>query len=39
MIKELLKLDKSWIPEGDGYSLYIRPNIFATTVGYLSSWV
>jgi branched-chain amino acid aminotransferase len=27
---ELLKLDKAWIPQQKGYSLYIRPFIFAT---------
>ncbi len=29
-ITELIKIDKAWIPEGKGYSLYIRPFIFAT---------
>ena len=29
-LKELLKLDKQWIPQGDGYSLYIRPTVIAT---------
>lgn len=29
-MKELLKLDKSWIPKGDGYSLYIRPTSVST---------
>ena len=27
---ELLKLDKAWVPHQKGYSLYIRPFIFAT---------
>ncbi|MGP8080667.1 MAG: branched-chain amino acid aminotransferase [Dehalococcoidales bacterium] len=27
---ELLKLDKAWVPHQHGYSLYIRPFIFAT---------
>ena len=27
---ELLKLDKAWVPHRHGYSLYIRPFIFAT---------
>ena len=27
---ELIKLDKAWIPSQRGYSLYIRPFIFAT---------
>jgi hypothetical protein len=29
-IEELIKLDRSWIPEGEGYSLYIRPTIIST---------
>ncbi len=29
-IKELVKVDESWIPSADGTSLYIRPFIFAT---------
>lgn len=29
-LKELVKLDKSWIPKGDGYSLYIRPTAIST---------
>lgn len=29
-MKELLKLDKDWIPKGDGYSLYIRPTSIST---------
>ncbi len=29
-LMELIKLDKAWIPEKPGYSLYIRPFIFAT---------
>ena len=28
-IKELIKLDQKWVPEGEGYSLYIRPNVIA----------
>ncbi len=28
-IKELIKLDKDWIPYGEGYSLYLRPNVIA----------
>lgn len=27
---ELLKVDKDWIPRGDGYSLYIRPTAIST---------
>jgi branched-chain amino acid aminotransferase len=29
-LKELVRLDKGWIPTKKGYSLYIRPFIFAT---------
>ncbi|ETW09927.1 branched-chain amino acid aminotransferase [Aphanomyces invadans] len=29
-LKKLILLDKSWIPEGDGYSLYIRPTGVST---------
>ncbi|KAJ1672442.1 branched-chain-amino-acid transaminase bat2, partial [Spiromyces aspiralis] len=29
-IKELVKTDSRWIPEGNGYSLYIRPTMIAT---------
>src|SRR5699024_5761429 len=29
-IKELVKLEKDWIPDAEGTSLYIRPFIFAT---------
>ncbi len=29
-IKELVKIDRDWIPEGKGTALYIRPFIFAT---------
>lgn len=28
-IKELVKLDHHWIPEGDGYSMYLRPTAIA----------
>eukprot|EP01126_Amoeba_proteus_P020218 TRINITY_DN2063_c0_g1_i14.p1 TRINITY_DN2063_c0_g1~~TRINITY_DN2063_c0_g1_i14.p1 ORF type:complete len:290 (-),score=60.07 TRINITY_DN2063_c0_g1_i14:215-1084(-) len=33
VIKAVVKLDESWIPTGDqyGYSLYIRPNMIATS--------
>lgn len=27
---ELLKIDERWIPEGEGYSLYLRPTVIAT---------
>jgi len=30
-IKELLKVDRSWVPLQRGYSLYIRPTLIATT--------
>jgi branched-chain amino acid aminotransferase len=29
-LKELVALDKGWVPKKQGYSLYIRPFIFAT---------
>lgn len=29
-IEELVKVDKSWIPTRDGYSLYIRPTLIST---------
>lgn len=29
-IKELVRLDKHWIPDGEGYSLYLRPAAIAT---------
>ena len=29
-IKALLRVDKKWIPKGDGYSLYIRPTAIST---------
>lgn len=29
-IKELVKVDKDWIPKGEGYSLYIRPTGIST---------
>ena len=29
-IKQLIKVDKSWIPHDDGFSLYIRPTYIAT---------
>lgn len=31
-ITELIKVDKDWVPEGDGYSLYIRPTGISTEV-------
>lgn len=29
-IGELAKIDKNWIPHGEGYSLYIRPTVIST---------
>lgn len=29
-LKELLRVDQDWVPEGDGYSLYIRPTGIST---------
>lgn len=29
-IKELIRVDKEWIPHGEGYSLYIRPTMIGT---------
>ncbi len=36
-LKELLKLDKKWIPTSNGSSLYIRPFVFATGTGFHAS--
>lgn len=30
LIAELVKVDKDWIPSGEGYSLYLRPTVIAT---------
>ncbi|GAX14960.1 branched-chain amino acid aminotransferase [Fistulifera solaris] len=30
-IAELIKIDAPWIPYGEGYSLYLRPTVIATT--------
>mmetsp|Transcript_37333 Transcript_37333/g.71564 ORF Transcript_37333/g.71564 Transcript_37333/m.71564 type:complete len:372 (+) Transcript_37333:69-1184(+) len=30
-IKELLRVDKEWIPKQKGYSMYLRPVMFSTT--------
>eukprot|EP00475_Leptophrys_vorax_P010584 TRINITY_DN1716_c0_g1_i3.p1 TRINITY_DN1716_c0_g1~~TRINITY_DN1716_c0_g1_i3.p1 ORF type:complete len:205 (+),score=36.54 TRINITY_DN1716_c0_g1_i3:13-627(+) len=35
-IKELIKIDRDWIPNKEGYSLYIRPTIISTYVNALS---
>eukprot|EP01059_Diplonema_ambulator_P031848 TRINITY_DN598_c0_g2_i1.p1 TRINITY_DN598_c0_g2~~TRINITY_DN598_c0_g2_i1.p1 ORF type:complete len:380 (+),score=119.36 TRINITY_DN598_c0_g2_i1:70-1209(+) len=32
VLKELVKLDKEWIPQEKGYSLYIRPTVISTDV-------
>jgi len=32
-LKALLKLDADWVPHSEGYSLYIRPFVFASEVG------
>ncbi|KAJ2312977.1 hypothetical protein IWW54_001772, partial [Coemansia sp. RSA 2705] len=29
-IKELLRIEKRWVPEGRGYSLYLRPTLIST---------
>lgn len=31
LISEFVKLEKSFVPEGEGYSLYLRPTIIGTT--------
>jgi len=31
-IKELVRLDRDWVPQGKGYSLYIRPCMISTYV-------
>ncbi|KAJ1392045.1 hypothetical protein B484DRAFT_408577, partial [Ochromonadaceae sp. CCMP2298] len=30
-LKQLLQVDKDWIPEGEGYSMYIRPTAIGTS--------
>lgn len=30
LVEELVKLDKKWIPTGEGYSLYLRPTLIST---------
>lgn len=30
-IEELIRLEKEWIPKGDGFSLYIRPTAISTS--------
>jgi len=29
-LKEFVKIDKAWIPQGKGYSLYLRPTLIST---------
>ena len=29
-LKELLRIDKSWLPDQEGYSMYIRPFAFSS---------
>ena len=36
-LKELLKLEKDWIPTSDGSALYIRPFVFASGEGFHAS--
>ena len=36
-LKALLKVDKDWIPKGEGRSLYIRPFVFASGNGFHAS--
>ncbi|WP_298472790.1 branched-chain amino acid aminotransferase [uncultured Maribacter sp.] len=36
-LKTLLKVDKEWIPQNEGSSLYIRPFIFASGEGFHAS--
>lgn len=36
-LKTLLELDKAWIPQSDGSSMYIRPFIFASGNGFHAS--
>jgi branched-chain amino acid aminotransferase len=28
-IKKLVNIDQDWVPQGEGYSLYLRPNVIA----------
>lgn len=30
-LKELLRLERQWLPEREGYSLYIRPFMFSSS--------
>ena len=36
-LKQLVDIERDWIPEGEGQSLYIRPFVFATE-GALRRW-
>ena len=35
-LKELIKIEKDWIPDKEGQSLYIRPTMIATEIGRAS---
>lgn len=30
-LKQLIRIDADWVPQGDGYSLYIRPTAIGTS--------
>lgn len=32
LVRELVKVDKDWVPEGEGYSIYLRPTAISTYV-------
>ncbi len=36
-LKELIKLDKAWVPKGEGNSLYIRPFMIAVGTGVMAA--
>jgi branched-chain amino acid aminotransferase len=38
-IKKLVEMDKNWVPEGEGFSLYLRPTVIGTqpTLGVTKS--
>jgi branched-chain amino acid aminotransferase len=31
-VEELLRIEKDWVPERQGYSIYIRPTFISMTV-------
>lgn len=37
LYRELIKVDRDWVPKGDGYSLYIRPTGISTHVRSITS--